>query len=639
MNKIFNHLFSFVLLLTMLSIVHAQDVPFHRGVNLTNWLQANSARQIQFTKYTKKDFENIKSLGCDVIRLPINLHFMTDGAPNYNIDPLFYTFLDQAVDWAEELQIHLILDNHTFDPAANTDPNVGAVLEKVWTQMAAHYKDRSNYIYYEVLNEPHGIADAQWNTIQQSIVNVIRTVDTKHTIIVGPAGWNSYNNLAAMPTYSDTNLIYTFHFYDPFVFTHQGATWGDPSMAALANVPFPYDASKMPTFPASLRGTWVESAFNNYQNDGTTTKVKQLIDIAVQFKENRNVKIFCGEFGVYIPNSNNDDRVFWYDTVRKYLEEKGIAWTSWDYHGGFGIFNKAGNDLFDHDLNLPLLRALGFNVPVQSVYVPRPDSTGFPIYTDYIENQIFESSYGNGTLDFYSTQQPQIGERCLYWTGADQYNVIGFDFTPNKDLLYLVNNNFILDFWVRGNTPGATFDIRFLDTKTSDPNDHPWRMRVTIDESRAKWDNQWHQVRIPLKNFAESGSWDNNNWYNPQGKFDWKTVDRLEIVSEQSALTSVKFWFDQLQIMTLTPTAVAEAENDIQLNVFPNPAKDVVILESRRASPLTYRLMDCMGRVLQTSVFNHTATIDLTALPAGMYYVQVVEDESRAFRTLKLVKQ
>lgn len=103
-------------------------MPFKRGVNLTGWLQTSGARQIQFTKFTRQDFINIKSLGCDVIRLPINLHFMTGGAPAYTIDPLFYYFLDQIVDYAEELELHLILDNHTFDPATNTSPGVGDIL-------------------------------------------------------------------------------------------------------------------------------------------------------------------------------------------------------------------------------------------------------------------------------------------------------------------------------------------------------------------------------------------------------------------------------------------------------------------------------------------------------------------------------
>lgn len=238
---------SIIVLVFCLSTLQAQT-PFSKGVNLTNWFQTASVRQIQFTKYTKQDFIRIKSLGCDVIRLPINLHFMTNGSPDYVIDPLFFDFLDQVVDWAEELQIHLLIDNHSFDPNVDTQPSIETVLLKVWPQMAAHYKNRSNYVYYEILNEPHGITTVAWCQIQQKVIAAIRAIDTKHTIVVGASGYNSYNELNNMPLYDDTNLIYTFHFYDPFMFTHQGATWTS-YMQDLAGVPFPYDAARMPATP------------------------------------------------------------------------------------------------------------------------------------------------------------------------------------------------------------------------------------------------------------------------------------------------------------------------------------------------------------------------------------------------------
>lgn len=628
----------------------AQETPFTRGVNLTNWFQAGSARQIQFTKYTKEDFEQIQSLGCDVVRLPINLHYMTDGAPNYQIDPLFFDFLDQVVDWAEDLQMHLLLDNHTFDPAQNTDPNVGIVLEKVWKQMAQHYKDRSEYIYYEILNEPHGISDAQWNAIQQNIVRAIRTIDTKHTIVIGPAGWNSYNNLAAMPVYDDDNLIYTFHFYDPFVFTHQGATWVDPSMAPLGNVPFPYASNQMPAFPSSLRGSWIESAFNNYRNEGTVARVKQLIDIAVQFKQSRNVRIFCGEFGVYIPNSRNDDRVYWYEVVRKYLEEKQIAWTIWDYHGGFGLYEEGGNDLFEHDLNVPLLQALGMNIPDQTPYIPQPESKGFFIYSDYIGEGIFEASYNDGVIDFYSDDEPNNGERCLYWSGARQYNNIGFDFKPNKDLSELAANGYALDLMVRGNQPGVSFDLRFIDTKTTDPNDHPWRMRIILDEQAATWDSRWHHLHIPLQNFAEQGSWDNGAWYNPQGKFDWSAIDRFEIVAEQQALPDTKLWFDNIQITDLdtaqvyvatpfgeNPTPAVQLALDLDLRIFPNPAADRLTIVAPSGEQLFYQLFGSLGQPLLQDSFTGRTELDFSQLPPGPYFLRFVDSRNRT-ATRKVLK-
>ncbi|MGE5845907.1 MAG: hypothetical protein ACM34O_04225 [Ignavibacteria bacterium] len=40
---------------------------------------------------------------------------MTNASPDYTLDPVFLYLLDQVVDWAEELQINLTLDNYTFD--------------------------------------------------------------------------------------------------------------------------------------------------------------------------------------------------------------------------------------------------------------------------------------------------------------------------------------------------------------------------------------------------------------------------------------------------------------------------------------------------------------------------------------------
>ena len=569
-----------IFLVGILEFTNAQ-APFSRGVNLTGWFQTSNPRQIQFSKYSKKDFENIKSLGCDAIRLPINLFYMTNGSPDYTIDPLFFSFLDQAVDWAESLQMYLIIDNHSSDDIASQNPNLETELSKVWIQMADHYKARSSYILYEIMNEPNGtLTTSAWGRIQQTAITAIRTKDNTHTIVVGGAGYNSYNELTSLPVYTDTKLLYTFHFYDPFVFTHQGATWPNPSMASLANVPFPYNAATMPSVPADLVGTWVGSSINNYQNDGTVAKVKSLIDIAVAFKTSRNVNIYCGEFGVYNLNSKDADRVNWYNEVRKYLEVKGIAWTIWDYQGGFGLFKKGSNEQFNYDLNIPMVTALGLIAPAQQGYVMKPDSVGFKIYTDYVGEKITEASNASGgTVDFYSNDKPNNGNYCLSWTNCTQYGTVGFNFSPDKDLSTLKAQNYALSFLVRGNSPGTTADLRFTDTKTSS-TDHPWRMNFTMTETNAKWDNLWHKVYIPLSQFVEGGSWD-GSYYKPIGAFDWKAVDRFDIVAEQMALTNKKFWFDNIQISNMDTaqiyvTSTFSGINEVKstsstFSIFPNP--------------------------------------------------------------------
>lgn len=638
--------YAIILFLAFFPLSLFAQVPFQKGVNLTNWFQAPSASQIQFSKFSKKDFENIKSLGCDVIRLPINLHAMTDGAPNYSLDPLFLSFLDQVVDWSEALDMHLIIDNHTFDPVVETDPVIEDVLVKVWPQVAAHYKDRSELLYYEVLNEPHGIDNATWGAIQQNVIDAIRTVDTEHYIIVGGTNYNSYTTLADLPLYDDTRLIYTFHFYDPFLFTHQGASWGEPSMVNLAGVPFPYKAAAMPQIPIDLKGTWVEGALNNYANDGTIAKVKQLLDIAIDFKTTYNVPVFCGEFGVYMPNSDNTERVAWYEIVRRYLEDNDIAWTIWDYKHAFGLFNRNSNEQFDYDLNVPLLEALGFKVPPQKEYQDKPLTTGFILYDDFIGKGIQESSnISNGVLDYYNSNNPKEGEYCIYWKGADQYNTIGFNFKPVVDLSLMPANNYELSFWVRGNSAGASFDIRFIDTKAN-ATDPPWRMGLTIDETIVPWDGEWHQITIPLNALEEKGSWD-NDWFEPEGKFDWSAIDRFEIVAEHGSMEGIGFSFDDIRVsgeeieVPEPITGLVKTATYSSFYLYPNPLSNFsnITFSLSQPGPVRLEVFDRQGQKVRTlfngnkksgpNTFQWNGTDDNGRFVAeGLYFVRLITEGS-----------
>ncbi len=586
------------ILLTLLFLsvsIYSQELPFHKGVNLTNWFQASNPQGTQFNKFSKKDLERIKSLGADVIRLPIILQGMTEGSPDYNLNPLFEYMLDQVIDWAEDLHISLILDNHVTESITTA---IEPSLIKIWSNMAERYKNRSKFIYYEILNEPHGISDLQWNKIQLNVLNSIRAIDTIHTVIVGPANWNSYNNLSAMPVYTDTNLIYTFHFYDPFVFTHQGASWIDPSMVLLKGVPFPYNSASMPACPSELKGTWIESSLNNYSNDGTPNNVYKLIDIADKFQKNRKVKLYCGEFGVYMENASDSNRTYWYSIVRQYLESKNIAWTTWDYQGGFGLFKKGSSELFDYDLNIPLLNALGFNIPEQHQYELKPDSVGFDIYTDNIGENIL--GYGSGTADFWNKDNPEGGEFSIYWTEASQYGTISFVFKPVKDLSRLVTEDYNIDLYIKADA-AVPLDIRFIDTKENE-SDHPWRMRYTLNTPNVSYNGTWQHINIPLKDFTEQGSWDNNTWYNPEGKFDWSKIDRFEIDSEYGDIGTAELWFDDIRIVNPGALFVKDYDNKemiFKLNQnYPNPFNPSTTIAYKIAekSFVTIKVYDLLGR-------------------------------------------
>ncbi len=198
-----------------------------------------------------------------------------------------------------------------------------------------------------------------------------------------------------------------------------------------------------------------------------------------------------------------------------------------------------------------LIDDVRFLIPPSGPHAPevKQELKGFQIYRDGIGSDGFNTSYvTSGALDYSWDTDCAEGDYCIYWTGAAQYNEIRIDFRPDKDLSQLVDEGYALEFWFRGNGAGPDFDVRFLDTKSDYPADHPWRMRRVISTSVAPRDGQWHHVRIPLQDFVESGSWDNDTWYNSQGDFDWAAIDYFAIEAEYGDLEGVQLWFDDIQI-------------------------------------------------------------------------------------------
>jgi hypothetical protein len=170
---------------------------------------------------------------------------------------------------------------------------------------------------------------------------------------------------------------------------------------------------------------------------------------------------------------------------------------------------------------------------------------------------------------------------------------------------------------VRGNSPGTKIEVRFIDSKTTDPNDHPWRMNYTLGENDANWDGKWHSVYIPLKNFIDQGSWD-NEWFNPQGSFNWKEVDRFDIVTDQGSLSNKAFWFDNLIITNLDTALVYDTTvfelpttpnsiNTIALNnltIYPNPTRNetTIAFSLNQSNFIEISILDINGRKIKSLV-------------------------------------
>ena len=336
----------------------AVPAPFTKGVNFTNWLEFKTAEQIDAEYFTRQDFVNVRSLDCDVVRLPIHFEKICEGNADYAIPAKLFEILDRVAAWAEELKLYVILDFHNNTHADSfTSADVENVLTPIWRQMAEHYKDASEYLIFELMNEPHGIDVELWNEVILRVFRMVRDIDKKHYIIAGGADWNSLSAMKRLPDFRDDKVIYTFHFYDPHTFTHQGASWC--YMDRLVGIPFPYDPDRMPPLPEDPTEQEKEK-MAAYPQQGTIEVVESFFDQYVEFSLERQSPVFCGEFGCYGAFTNHEERVNWYKIVTDLLEERGIARTSWDYYGGFGVFKMdQSQNRFPEDLDMDIVKALG----------------------------------------------------------------------------------------------------------------------------------------------------------------------------------------------------------------------------------------------------------------------------------------
>lgn len=268
------------------------EVPFHKGVNINGWFDRHVS-QVNPDKIKDSELDNLCSLGMDVVRLPVNFHSNIGSAPDYRISDSYLAYLDDVVNRITSRGLWVIIDHHSL--SVETFPQDGeALITSCLKQLALRYKGRDK-IVLELFNEPFGdYLQNNWPEMQGRIIKAIRSCDTERILIATP--WGCYpERLSELPEYDDPRVIYTFHYYNPLMFTHQDAYW-DENLKYLSGYPFPYDASRMPEIhPHWQNEPYLTYLYNNYPNDATADKIREDITKAAEWATQHGKLLFCGE--------------------------------------------------------------------------------------------------------------------------------------------------------------------------------------------------------------------------------------------------------------------------------------------------------------------------------------------------------
>jgi len=324
------------------------------GINLNNWFSPWASPAAYATAFRPEEAAFLKKAGFTVCRLPLD--------PDLLFDP-FDPSTPKPVIRAVDRGVRLLLDAGLaviFDPIHGSsatvewengldhDPVFLNKAEVYWEALARRFAGISvDRIFFEVMNEPHlsareNVDPGWWQPVQEALVAAIRRGAPSSTIIVTGERWGGIDGLLELKPLTDRNLVYSFHWYDPFTFTHQGATWGGPIQAELSGIPYPSGPAAVAGVAAAAEDPKARAQIIRYGSETwDEARVRAGLARAAAWAAANRVPVFCGEFGVYRKVVPPSDRLRWISDVRRSLESLGTGWCMWDYETDFGLVTYA----------------------------------------------------------------------------------------------------------------------------------------------------------------------------------------------------------------------------------------------------------------------------------------------------------
>lgn len=267
-------------------------------------------------KATKELFTSLKKNGVNAVRIPVTWRDHMDS--NGNIDREWMDRVQQVVDYAYSQGMYVIINVHHD---GGGDPKFGAwIIEEsqkdyntflkkyknVWKQIAERFKNYSDYLIFESMNEVgfdtlynKNKADAYnlINKINQDFVDIIRATGgnnaKRHLLIAGYYTdiERTCDSLYKMPDDKAGRCILSVHYYTPWDFC-----------------------------TCDIKHTW-----------GTNSEVWQMETLIGKMKKNfvdKGIPVIIGEYAA--SGSDLSSCIFFIEKLNKLCSDYGIATFIWD---------------------------------------------------------------------------------------------------------------------------------------------------------------------------------------------------------------------------------------------------------------------------------------------------------------------
>jgi aryl-phospho-beta-D-glucosidase BglC (GH1 family) len=249
-----------------------------------------------------ENFDDYKNTGFTCVRLPITWDQHMATTLPYKINDTWLNRIEQIVYWGLSRKLIIIINAHHESWIKNsyTDANV-ARFDSLWSQIATRFKDKSDSLLFEIINEPYPMTLVHVNELNARIIKIIRKTNPTRIILFSGNQWSNSQELITAAVPQDNFLIGYYHSYDPYPFGLEGpGTYGSD---------------------ADIRAT--------------TQKFDQVTTWSIQ----HNIPVVLSEFA-YTKKCEYNSRMCAYATVVDQALAHNVAFNVWEDGGDFKFYNR-----------------------------------------------------------------------------------------------------------------------------------------------------------------------------------------------------------------------------------------------------------------------------------------------------------
>jgi len=583
----------------------------------------------------------------------------TGTADDYIVSSTYLDRIQQVIDWSLNQGLVTIIDFHgsnlksefiyTFDSEETeythpTSAKRAADYQKfiaIWAQIADRFKNHSENLLFEVINEPYfHMSRADMDALNTDVLTVIRgsggSNGTRNVIITGGTGTSHEAPLQIKPSIisGDTYLIATFHYYQPFDFTSSSAdardneSWGSVQDKALLTTRFDIVSSwatsnNIPIFLGEF------SADNTGGYKYSTGDLNTISGNATGFADG---------------GPDNASRVEFHRFVAEQAINRGFSFAAWDS-------GPKSNKTIHKRTDSP--STVNFNISAFSVNTYEPKSTNIStlvdtsVWVEDVKDALFSS--GTWPLCYGPSPDPIIFNpnfECGYSSGwnlkvltdstasisdsgaTEAYNgdaaaKIVVETAIGYNNVLLENNVFTNDL------NGKNIAIKCF-AKSDDATSFRFQIKTIYTSGTTSY------FTSPVLNLQEVYS-------AYEYTFDLTeptTSVQVKVLCGKKAGT---YYFDDFET-TITDSESLSIDDDAldtKIVLYPNPSSNFlnVKLSSSGKKIKHIRIIDVNGRIINEYAPKHTNSIKLNTnnLENGIYLIQITTSENEVLSYKKIV--